>query len=64
MFETPLNQRTVTLKMERIKVCDLMLACTVLSISTKENGKGGEKWEAPHDQLKSILDEFDKKQGF
>lgn len=64
MFETPLNQKTITLKMKRIEVCDLMLACTVLSISAKEDGKGGKKWEALHDQLKSILDEFDKKQGF
>ena len=61
MFETPLNQKTVTLKLKRIEVCDLMLACTALDSSTPEDTQ---KWAKLHDKLKAILDEFDKKQGY
>lgn len=61
MFETPLNQKTVTVKMKRIDLCDLMLACTVLDNATDENTT---KWARLHDQLKEIIDDFDSKHGF
>jgi hypothetical protein len=51
-----LNQKTVTLKLKRIEVCDLMLACSALS-------EEGEKWIALHDTLKEILKDFDNKQS-
>ena len=64
MFETPLNQRTVALKVKRIEICDLMLACTAISSSLKEEGRSAKKWDALHDHLKAVLDEFDAKHGF
>lgn len=64
MFETPLNQKTVTVKIKRIELCDLLIACTACSSSVKERGETGKKWDDLHDKLKAILDEFDKKQGY
>ena len=64
MFETPLNQKTVTCKLKRIEVCDLLIACTAISSAVKEDGETGQKWDNLHDKLKQILDDFDKKQGF
>ena len=55
-MNTPLNQRTVTLKLKRIDVCNLLLATT--SLSEDENR---EHWKALHDKLKEILDDFDAK---
>ena len=56
MFETPLNMKTVTLKLKRIEVCDLMLACAVIM----DSPGSGSKWEVLHNKLKGILDDFDK----
>lgn len=56
---TPLNQKTVTIKIKRIDVCDLLLACSAIDKSTD-----GTKWKDLHDKLKAILDEFDSKQSF
>lgn len=50
------NEKTVTLKLKRIDVCNLILATTSLKHETK-----AEKWELLHDKLKEILDEFDEK---
>lgn len=61
MFKTPLNQKTVTVKMKRIDLCDLLIACTALDDATDENTT---KWAKLHDQLKEILDDFDSKQEF
>lgn len=55
-MNTPLNQRTVTLKLKRIDVCNLLLATTSLS-----EGENREHWRALHDKLKEILDDFDAK---
>lgn len=52
------NQKTVTLKLTRHDVCDLLLACSALDKSTDENTK---KWNELHDKLKDILDDFDSK---
>lgn len=57
MFETPLNMKTVTLKLKRIEVCDLMLACAVIM----DSDGVGNKWGDLHDKLKDILDDFDKR---
>ena len=56
MFKTPHNEKTVTLKLKRIEVCDLLLACSL--IADDSNAK---KWNALHDKLKEILDDFDEK---
>lgn len=61
MFKTPLNEKTVTVKMKRIDLCDLLIACTALDGGTDENTT---KWAKLHDQLKEILDDFDSKQDF
>lgn len=60
MFETPLNQKTVTLKLRRIDVCDLMLACTLIDEQTPDDNQ---KWSGLHDKLEAILSDFDEKQG-
>ena len=48
------NERTVTLKLKRIEVCNLLLACTALA-----EGENRKHWEELHDKLFSILDEYD-----
>lgn len=50
------NEKTVTLKLKRIDVANLILATTSLKHETK-----AEKWGLLHDKLQEILDEFDEK---
>ena len=64
MFETPLNHKTITLKLKRIEVCDLLLACISVSSTLHNDGQSAEKWDALHDKLKQILADFDKTQGY
>ena len=56
MYYTPYNQKTVTLKLKRIEICDLLLACTLISAETN-----AERWDKLHDKLATILEEFDEK---
>lgn len=56
---TPLNQKTVTVKMKRIELCDLLMACTALDEETNADNR---KWAKLHDKLKAVLDEYDSKQ--
>lgn len=55
-MKTPHNYKTVTLKLDRIDLCNLILATTSLKIDTK-----AEKWGVLHDKLKAILEDFDEK---
>lgn len=55
-MKTPLNQKTVTLKLKRIEVCNLLIACTALS-----DGEHREHWKELHDKLEEILNEFDER---
>lgn len=55
-MKTPYNEKTVTLKLKRIDVCNLLLATTALS-----DGENREHWKVLHDKLKEILEEFDDK---
>lgn len=48
------NERTMTLKIRRRDVCDLILACMACGELS-----GAEKWEQLHDKLLGMLDEFD-----
>lgn len=57
MSKTPLNERTVNMRMKRLDLCDLMLACTALN-----QGSDTKRWEELHDKLKAIIIKFDKKQ--
>ena len=52
------DEKTVTVKIKRIELCDLLLACTALDDITDENTK---KWAKLHDKLKEILDDYDSK---
>lgn len=56
VMKTPYNEKTVTLKVKRIELCDLILACTSLS-----QGERRTKWKILHDKLKQVLEEFDEK---
>lgn len=61
MFETPANQRTVTIKLKRGYVVDMLLACLRCSEAAKDGGESGAKWDYLHDELRAQLDAFDKK---
>lgn len=49
------NERTVTMKLKRIEVCDLLIALTAVADSSD-----AEKWDALHDKVEAILDKFDR----
>lgn len=53
------NAKTMTVKLQRIDVCDLLLACTAL-----EHETDAKKWGDLHDKLKSALEAFDENNGF
>lgn len=53
-----LNQKTMTIKLRRIDVCNLLLACTCAKSNAND---GGEKWQKLHDTLKEQLEAFDEK---
>ena len=50
------NEQTVTLKIKRIELCDLLLATTIV-----EQSSDAAKWGKLHDKLREILDDFDEK---
>lgn len=54
-MKTPHNEKTVTLKLKRIDVCNLMMACT--SLSQEEDR---EHWKNLHDKLREIIAKFDE----
>lgn len=51
------NGIETSIKVKRIDVCDLMMACTLAKEAAND---GGRKWDKLHDQLKSKLDELDR----
>lgn len=55
----PLNERTVTAKLTRIELCDLLLACLKCSqaVDAPDN-----KWDRLHEKILGIIDDFDAKQ--
>lgn len=54
-MKTP-NERTVTLKLTRHEVCDLLL-----SIAASAHRSGASHWRALHDKIKQTLAEHDAK---
>ena len=50
------NEKTVTLKLKRIELCDLILATTIIKQSSQAT-----KWETLREKLKEILADFDEK---
>ena len=57
MHRVPLNLMTITIKLERTKVLDLMLACSLVAASDG----AGRKWQYLHDELKAAVDSADEK---
>lgn len=53
------NQKTMTVKLTRRDVCDLLLACTALYTETDQ-----QRWTDLHEKLMAQLDAFDEKNGF
>ena len=53
------NQFRTHIELERIDICDLMLACTSAYVRQKNAGEGGEKWKRLHDKLKEQLKDLD-----
>ncbi len=49
------NQKNVTLKLTRIELCDLLIAC-----NTCADLSNAEKWAKLHDKIDNIISEFDK----
>lgn len=56
MHRVPRNLRTITIKLERTKVLDLMLACAMVAASDG----AGRKWQYLHDELKAAVDSADE----
>ena len=57
MSKIPLNERTVTVRMKRLDLCDLMLACLALSQDSDTK-----RWEELHNKLKAIIKNFDRRE--
>ena len=53
------NQRTMNVKLERIEICDLLIACTMLEQETD-----AKKWGDLHDKLMATLEAFDEQNGY
>lgn len=51
------NHFETTIRVQRIEICDLMLACLVAKNNAND---GGEKWEKLHDKLKAQLEDLDR----
>lgn len=49
------NEKTMTLKLKRIEVCDLLLALTLVS-----QNSDAKKWKKLHAKIKQALSEFDE----
>lgn len=50
------NQKTINAKLQRIDICDLLIACTMVEQET-----GADKWTELHNKLSNILADFDEK---
>lgn len=56
-----LNQKTVTVKLRRSELCDLLIACAW--VATDAGGDSSNKWVKLHDILKEQLNDFDSKEA-
>jgi hypothetical protein len=62
-MNTMTNEKTLTVSMKRIDLCNLMLACTSTAQRVEADGRTAQKWRNLHDQLKAALDSFDAAQA-
>lgn len=51
------NESEASIKLRRIDICDLMMACTLTKQMAND---GGKKWDKLHDLLKAKLEELDR----
>lgn len=51
------NSVETLVRMKRVDICDLLLACDAAKVLSND---GGEKWDKLHDLLISQLDELNK----
>ena len=63
MFETPINEKTVTLKLKRGYVVDLLLATLHCAEAAEQGGESATKWDFLHTVIREQLDAFDRKAG-
>ena len=49
------NHRTMTLKLSRHEVCDLLIA-----LAAAKDASNAKRWEELHDRIRSMLADFDK----
>ena len=56
------NHFKTSIQLERIDICDLLLACLVTEMvaQKEESPDDGAKWNRLHAKLKAQLDELDK----
>lgn len=54
-----MNEKNMTVTMKRIDICDMMLACTIITQRLEAEGHTAKKWRRLHAQLKAALDSFD-----
>lgn len=59
-----LNDRTVTVTMKRIDLCNLLKACSSIEYLMRQSGEKATKWRALHEHLRDALETFDKEQGY
>lgn len=63
MFETPINEKTVTIKLKHRYIVDLLLACETVGMAALAGHEPAKKWDYLHDLIREQLDAFDKKHG-
>lgn len=62
MLEEPYgNHSTINITVQRIDVCDMLIACTMTADAAND---GGSKWTRLHDKLKKQLKAIDKANGW
>lgn len=59
-----LNDKTVTVTMKRIDLCNLMKACSTIEFLMRQSGESAKKWHDLHAFLRDALEAFDKEQGY
>ena len=64
MDELMLNERTVTVTMKRIDLCNLLNACSNMEYLMRQTGNNAQKWHKLHEHLRNVLETFDKEQGY
>ena len=64
MDEIMLNERTVTVAMKRIDLCNLLKACSSMEYLLMQTGENAKKWHTLHEHLRNALETFDKEQGY